>query len=86
VRLYPSIRLSTMIHTHFNTSIRVFRADSAKKYLSDALRQVLAEQGTLTQFSCPGAHAEKGVAARKHRHLVETARALMIASSVPPHI
>jgi hypothetical protein len=32
-----------MIPTHFNTSIRVFRADSTGEYLSDALRQVLAE-------------------------------------------
>jgi hypothetical protein len=34
---------SAMIHTHFDTSIRVFHADSVGEYLSDALRQVLAE-------------------------------------------
>jgi hypothetical protein len=38
---------SVMIRTHFNTSICVFRADSTAEYLSDALHQVLAEQGTL---------------------------------------
>jgi hypothetical protein len=76
---------SAMIRTHFDTSIRVFRADSANEYLSYALPQVLAEQDTLSQFSCPGAHAQNGVAKHKYRHLLEIARALMIASSVPPH-
>jgi hypothetical protein len=76
---------SAIIRTHFDTSIRVFRANSANEYLSDALPQVLTEQDTLSQFSCPGAHAQNGVAEHKYRHLLEIARALMIASSVPPH-
>jgi transposase InsO family protein len=68
---------SAMIHTHFDTSIRVFRVDSTREYLSNALHQVLAEKGTFAQFSCSGAHAQNGVAERKYRHPLETPRALM---------
>jgi hypothetical protein len=76
---------SVMVHTHFDTSISVFSTDYVGEYLSDALRRVLVEQSTLAQFSCPGVHTQNGVTEHKHRHLLETARALMIASSAPPH-
>jgi hypothetical protein len=58
--------------------------DSIGEYLSNALHQVLAEQGALAQFSCHDAHAKNGVVENKH-YILETTCALMLASSVPPH-
>ena len=78
-------RFAAMVHTQFSSTICVFRADSVGEYISKMLRGVLAEQGTLPQFSYPGAHAQNGVAEREHRHVLETTRALMIAASLPPH-
>jgi hypothetical protein len=74
-----------IVLTQFSTPIHVFHVDSAGEYISKQLRGVLAEQGTLAQISCPGAHAQNGVAERKHCHLFETTRAMMIASSLPLH-
>jgi hypothetical protein len=75
----------TIVHTQFSRPIRVFRADSAGEYISEHLCGVLPEEGTLARFSCPDVHAQNGVAEHTHRHLLKTARVMMIASSLPPH-
>jgi hypothetical protein len=74
-----------MIHTQFSTHIKTFRSDSGGEYLSDNFRQFLTLEGTLAQLSCPSAHARNGVAERKHCHIIEIARTLLISSFVPSH-
>jgi transposase InsO family protein len=74
-----------MVHTQFFTSIKIFHSDSGGEYLSNHFCQFLTSEGTLPELSCPGAHPQNGVAERKHRHIIETARTLLIASFVPSH-
>jgi transposase InsO family protein len=44
-------RFAAMVLTKFSTYIRVCRADSVGEYISKHLRGVLAEHGTLSEFS-----------------------------------
>jgi hypothetical protein len=74
-----------MVHTQFSTPIKVFHSDLGGEYLLATFCQFLTLEGTLAQLSCPGAHAQNGVAKRKHYHVIETARTLLISSFVLSH-
>eukprot|EP00268_Persea_americana_P033657 TRINITY_DN3330_c0_g1_i11.p1 TRINITY_DN3330_c0_g1~~TRINITY_DN3330_c0_g1_i11.p1 ORF type:complete len:627 (-),score=65.47 TRINITY_DN3330_c0_g1_i11:2488-4368(-) len=74
---------STMVATQFDTKIKIFRSDSGGEYMSHKFRSYLTSQGTLAQLSCPATPQQNGVAERKHRHILETARSLIHSSHVP---
>jgi hypothetical protein len=45
--------------------------------------QLLALDGTIHQTSCTDTPEQNGAAERKHRHIVETARSLLLFAFVP---
>ena len=71
------------IRTQFNTSIRILRSDNAKKYFSTPFSSFMSSHGILHQSSCTYTPQQNGVAKRKNRHLVETARTLLLHHKVP---
>ena len=44
---------------------------------------MLVLEGTIHQTSCTNTPEQNGVAERKHRHIVETARSLLLSAFVP---
>ena len=71
------------IRTQFNTSIHILRSDNAKEYFSMSFSSFMSSHGILHQSSCAYTLQHNGVAERKNRHLVETARTLLLHHKVP---
>lgn len=71
------------IQTQFGVSIRTFRSDNAREYLSHSFKAFMASHGILHQTSCAYTPQQNGVAERKNRHLIETTRTLLLHGHVP---
>lgn len=71
------------IKTQFNVSIRTLRSDNAKEYTPALFQSYMIQNGMLHETSCVDTPSQNGVAKRKNRHLLETARALLFQMNVP---
>ncbi|CAN6568096.1 unnamed protein product [Malus baccata var. baccata] len=72
-----------MVATQYSSVIKVFHSDNGGEYIGSELSTFLRDQGILHETTCPHTPQQNGVAERKNRHILETARALLIGASVP---
>jgi hypothetical protein len=79
--IYVAFR--ALIKTQHFAMIKCFRCDLGEEYTSNKFCQLLALDGTINQTSCADTLEQNGVAERKHRHIVETARSLLLSAFVP---
>jgi transposase InsO family protein len=73
----------SMVQTEFSTEIKVLRSDLGGEYSLGEFIEFLASHGTIHQSSCTDTPTQNGRAERKHRHLLNTDRSLLLSSSVP---
>ncbi|KAL0431167.1 UNVERIFIED_CONTAM: Retrovirus-related Pol polyprotein from transposon RE1 [Sesamum radiatum] len=73
------------ILTHFGTKIKVVRTDNGSKFLSSSCQDFFQKQGVIHQKTYTYTPQQNGVVERKHRHLLQVARALMFQSQLPKH-
>jgi hypothetical protein len=71
-----------MVQTQFSRTIKIFRSD-AMEYNEKSFQIFLKQNGTLSHRSCPYTSQQNGRAERKHRHILDTVRALLISASLP---
>jgi hypothetical protein len=75
----------TLIQTQFSAKIRVLRSDNGGEYVNQEFHHYFKTHGIVHETTCPQTPQKNGVAERKNRHILETARALLIDSHVPRH-
>lgn len=71
------------VKTQFNSTVKIVRTDNALELCHGQILHVYHTYGILHQTSCSATPQQNGVVERKHKHLMETARALFFQSNVP---
>jgi hypothetical protein len=69
------------VHTQFDSHIKIFRSDNGGEFLS--LRSFFQDTIVIFQHSCVYMPQQNRVVERKHRHILQVARALKFHAHLP---
>jgi hypothetical protein len=76
-------RFFKMVEKQFQTHIQKFQSDNAREFFNSHTNNFFKDLGVLQQSSCAYTPQQNGVVERKHRHLLNVARALHFQSNLP---
>ena len=77
------INFLAYVENQFKTTVLSIRSDNALELSAGLVAQLCKTKGILQQTSCAYTPQQNGVVERKHRHLLETARALSLQAKLP---
>lgn len=72
-----------MVEVQFGKQIKKVRCDNGGEFTSNTMIEFYNKNGILLETTCPHTPQQNGVVERKHRHLLETARALRFEANLP---
>nr|GEU42740.1 retrovirus-related Pol polyprotein from transposon TNT 1-94 [Tanacetum cinerariifolium] len=72
-----------LVKTHFGKRIKRIRCDNGGEFVSNNMNEFYREHGIVLETTWPHTPQQNGVVERKHRHLLEIARALQFEASLP---
>lgn len=70
------------VQNQFSTSIKTIRTDNGTEFFQENCGSIFKQYGIIHQRSVAGTPQQNGRVERKHRHLVETTRAIKIHASL----
>ncbi|KAI0508127.1 hypothetical protein KFK09_014261 [Dendrobium nobile] len=74
---------NTMIIRQFNAKLKIFRSDGGGEFINNKFFNLFKQLGIIHQYSCAHTPPQNGVAERKHKHILETIRSLLIEANLP---
>ena len=74
------------IITQYDTIVKILRTDNALEFTQKAIEELCLAHGIVHQTTCPYTSKQNGVAERKHRHLLDMVRTLLLAMRVPQYL
>ncbi|KAJ0808240.1 putative RNA-directed DNA polymerase [Helianthus annuus] len=72
-----------LVLTQFKSKIKVFRSDNGTEFVNNQMVNFCSGKGIIHQTSCSYTPQQNGIVERKHRHLLNVARALMFQGGLP---
>ncbi|KAK2999218.1 hypothetical protein RJ639_022822 [Escallonia herrerae] len=72
-----------MVHTQFGKLVKIIRSDNGHEFDSQSMTQFYNDHGILHQTSMVDTPKQNGRVERKHRHILEVARALRFQANLP---
>ena len=72
-----------MVQTVYSSMVKCLRTDNGCEFFNSQMNGLLKSFGTVHQSSCSYTPQQNGVAERKHRHILEVARAIRFQAGVP---
>ncbi|GAA0139646.1 transmembrane signal receptor [Lithospermum erythrorhizon] len=74
-----------MINTQFDKKVRIFRSDNGTEFVNKEYADLFNGLGIVHQTSCPYILQQNGVVERRHKQLLQVARAILFQSHLPIH-
>lgn len=72
-----------MVRNQFGKGVIRIRTDNGVEFQSRCLLDYYSENGILLETSCTDTPQQNGVVERKHRHILDVARALRFEAGLP---
>ncbi|CAH9144815.1 unnamed protein product [Cuscuta epithymum] len=77
------IQFCNMVNTQFEQKVKRIRTNNGVEFQTNILFDYYRRSGILLETSCTDTPQQNGVVERKHRHILEVARALRFQSGLP---